>query len=75
MFEEYLKDAFKTCPDLVYKAHITRGDPRKELLDAAAKVRADYIVMGKRGLSALESVVLGSTSNYLVKVIRSVFAL
>ncbi len=36
-------------------------------MDIANKLKADYIVCGKRGLSALEAAVMGSTSNYLVK--------
>lgn len=44
------------------RALMRRGDPAQTLLDAAVDVQANLIVMGCRGHSVLESVVLGSVT-------------
>ena len=44
------------------QTHMLRGDPADELVDCAARVGADLIVTGRRGLGNLAGLVLGSTS-------------
>lgn len=39
-----------------------RGDPVRNVLDAADEIGADLIVMGRRGLGAIRSLALGSIS-------------
>lgn len=43
-------------------AAVERGDPAKRILEHADKENADLIVMGARGLSATETLLLGSVS-------------
>jgi nucleotide-binding universal stress UspA family protein len=43
------------------------GDLKPCLDEQITKTRPDLIVMGKRGLGAVKSLMLGSTSNYLVR--------
>ncbi len=40
-----------------------RGNPARELIDAARKIEADLVVLGSRGRGALSSAVLGSVSS------------
>lgn len=41
---------------------ISNGDPADEILKAAEAAKADLIVMGRRGLGRLSSLILGSVS-------------
>jgi len=43
------------------------GDPSKAIVETAAEVDADVIVMGRRGLSKLESLLQGSTSERVAR--------
>lgn len=43
------------------------GDPRKMILEAIATKKPDMLVVAKRGASALEHMVLGSVSAYIVR--------
>jgi len=53
---------------VTYKMHFEEGnDPREVIVDYAIKEKASYIVMGSRGLSGLQRVMLGSVSDYLVR--------
>ncbi|QYZ80148.1 universal stress protein [Methanofollis formosanus] len=45
-----------------YTLEVGMGDPTSEILAAAGKVGADLIVIGSRGLGALQGVVMGSVS-------------
>jgi nucleotide-binding universal stress UspA family protein len=42
------------------------GDPGKLICEAAANWHADTIVMGRRGRSGLQEILLGSVSNYVL---------
>lgn len=42
------------------------GGPRLEILRVAEEQKADYIVVGSRGMGAIQRALLGSTSNYVV---------
>lgn len=43
------------------------GDPANEILDAADESKADVIVLGARGLSAIPRFLLGSVSDYVCR--------
>jgi nucleotide-binding universal stress UspA family protein len=52
------------------KIHMPQGDAATEILAHADKIGADLIVTGRRGLSGISSLVLGSTTqriNHLAK--------
>ncbi len=44
------------------RSHVEDGDPIERILEWAEKENADVIVMGSRGLGAVESLLVGSTS-------------
>ncbi|MGL4574564.1 MAG: universal stress protein [Burkholderiaceae bacterium] len=48
--------------DIAYKAQWKVGAPAVEILKAADKVKADLIVMGSHGHSAISSLLLGSVT-------------
>jgi nucleotide-binding universal stress UspA family protein len=48
--------------------HVASGDPAAELLHLCARLKADHIVIGSRGLGGIGSLLLGSVSR---KVVRS----
>ena len=43
------------------------GSPREDLLKMADTYKADLIVMGRRGMGTLASMLVGSVSSYVVK--------
>lgn len=47
-------------------AHLRKGQAVEEILDAAEELDAGLIVVGRRGLSPLRSIVMGSVSDALV---------
>lgn len=52
------------------KTHMPHGDAATELLEHAEEIDADLIITGRRGLSAVSGLVLGSTTqriNHLAK--------
>lgn len=50
-----------------YRSSIVHGDPGPTIVQYAAKHRIDLIVIGSRGLNALQEFVLGSVSHKVVK--------
>ncbi len=42
------------------------GEPKHEICELAKKVNADLVIVGRRGLSGLSEVILGSVSSYVV---------
>ena len=56
------------CKDV--KTHMPHGDAATEILEYSNKIGADLIVTGRRGLSGISSLLLGSTTqrvNHLAK--------
>jgi universal stress protein A len=70
--EDYLREAAEWCAgeiknlcdenDVQSKTVITKGHPVEEILKEAKKSKADLIVMGSHGRSALAAAVLGSVA-------------
>jgi len=52
---------------LVVTTDVRRGHPADEIVAYAAQITADLIVMGSRGLSDLQSLLLGSVSSSVVQ--------
>ena len=60
-----LAGAEQTCRDKgvqTIELEVEEGNPTEIILDRAKRVKADMIVMGRRGLSRWEGVLLGSVS-------------
>jgi len=70
--EDYLKQSAQSFTDEVakvcqrnriqYKAAIRKGNPVEEIVNEAIKSKADLIVMGSHGKSALKAAMLGSVT-------------
>ena len=59
--QQLLKAGFTAEP--IYKI----GDPAEEIMKVAAKQHTDMIVMGAKGLSAIDRILLGSVSTRVVQ--------
>lgn len=46
---------------------VYKGDPREGIIDIAEEWQADWIVLGSRGHTALEQLLLGSTSDTVMQ--------
>ncbi|KAJ3062091.1 hypothetical protein HDU98_001999 [Podochytrium sp. JEL0797] len=44
-----------------------KGDPRDQICDKAAELKADILVVGARGLTGFKKAMLGSVSDYIIK--------
>ncbi|WLR43315.1 universal stress protein [Bacillus carboniphilus] len=51
---------------ITYKLEVALGDPAKEILSYADSIKSDCIIMGSRGLNALNEVLLGSVSHKIL---------
>jgi nucleotide-binding universal stress UspA family protein len=62
--EKNIEEILKLCDkkNVVSEMFIKKGHPVKEILKEAKKSKADIIVMGSHGQSALSATVLGSVS-------------
>ncbi len=62
--ERYVEEATKLCHEngVQSKALITRGHPVEEIVKEAQHTKADLIVMGSHGRSALTATILGSVA-------------
>jgi nucleotide-binding universal stress UspA family protein len=54
-------------PDVVPTVHIAGGDPAKQILQVAANLHADMIVIGTRELSKVERLLLGSVVEHVAR--------
>jgi len=60
-------DALKKAKGLDFKALIEEGNAAKKIIETAEKEKADLIVLGKRGLSAIEKLFIGSVANQVLR--------
>ena len=51
------------CPaDQAFTSHVQRGDPSKQIVEIADELGVDLIVMGTRGATGLDHVLMGSVA-------------
>jgi nucleotide-binding universal stress UspA family protein len=50
-----------------YSVNMTKGDPAEEIIKCAKNEELDLIVIGSRGLNAIQELVLGSVSHQVVQ--------
>jgi nucleotide-binding universal stress UspA family protein len=60
-------DALKKARDLEFKTVIIEGNAAKKIIETAEKEKADLIVLGKRGLSVIEKLFIGSVANQVLR--------
>lgn len=60
--EELLKHG-----NVAYKLKILHGEPGPTIIDYANKEKVEMVIIGSRGLNALQEMVLGSVSHKVVK--------
>ncbi|WP_456272680.1 universal stress protein [Bacillus sp. AK031] len=67
--EEKLKPISKVLAeaDIHYSVNLTKGNPAEEIIKCAKTEELDLIVIGSRGLNALQELVLGSVSHQVVQ--------
>ncbi|WP_421382837.1 universal stress protein [Bacillus salacetis] len=53
--------------ELAYSVNLTKGDPAEEIIVLAKKENMDFIVVGSRGLNAIQELMLGSVSPKVVQ--------
>lgn len=53
-------------PKLEAKPIVMQGDPRKKIVDVAAKWKADLIILGSHGRKGLDRFLMGSVSDAVV---------
>ena len=58
--------ARRVPPEIKMSSVVEVGAPPDTILDVAKREDADVIVMGSRGLSPMETVVLGGVSHYVL---------
>jgi len=62
-----IREQLKTLYDGPGELVVTEGDAAQEILDAASKHKVQMIVMGTRGLSGLDHVLLGSVTERVIR--------
>lgn len=60
-------DSLKKAKNLDFKALIKEGSAAKKIIETAEKEKVDLIVLGKRGLSAIEKLFIGSVANQVLR--------
>ena len=66
-------DISRTARELLYRRHVTAhyvepvGEPAEQLIETAAEIGADLVVVGRRSRNALQRLVLGSVSANVVR--------
>lgn len=67
--EEKLKPVTRVLEeaDISYSVNLTKGDPADEIIKCAKTEDMNLIVIGSRGLNAIQELVLGSVSHNVVQ--------
>ena len=58
--------ALLDAASLPWRLHVAMGDPAERIFDQATRLNANTVVIGSRGLNALESLVFGSVAYKVV---------
>ncbi|WP_187444984.1 universal stress protein [Rossellomorea vietnamensis] len=53
--------------ELAYSVNLTKGDPAEEIMLCSQKENVDMIVIGSRGLNAIQELMLGSVCHKVVQ--------
>lgn len=68
--EELRRVAASVCGEQVVEVHLRRGDPEKQIEAIASECGADLICVGATGKGAVQRVLLGSVSQYVLRTAR-----
>jgi nucleotide-binding universal stress UspA family protein len=60
-------DSLKKVKNLEFKALVKEGNAAKKIIETAEEENADLIVLGRRGLSAIEKLFIGSVANQVLR--------
>lgn len=60
-------DAIKKAKEMTFKVLVEEGNAAKKIIEIAEKEKVDLIVMGRRGLSAIEKLFIGSVANQVLR--------
>ncbi len=60
-------DALKKAKNLEFKALIKEGNAAKKIIQTAEEEKVDLIVLGRRGMSAIEKLFIGSVANQVLR--------
>jgi nucleotide-binding universal stress UspA family protein len=66
-FTEELRAAYQIQSELHVFVHVRFGKPADEILQLAAEIGADLIMLGSHGFTGLERLLLGSTAERVVR--------
>jgi nucleotide-binding universal stress UspA family protein len=60
-------ETLEKSKDMTFNILIEEGSAAKKIIEVAEKEKADLIVMGRRGLSAIEKLFIGSVANHVLR--------
>jgi len=60
-------ESIKKAKGISFKIIVKEGSPSKRIIEIAEEEKADLIVIGKRGLSAVEKLFIGSVANHVLR--------
>jgi len=60
-------DSFKKAKNLEFEALVKEGNAAKKIIETAEEEKADLIVLGRKGLSAIEKLFIGSVANQVLR--------
>lgn len=64
--DKLINNVKKSINSIKCKSLIEYGSPKHVIIDKASDEKADLIIMGANGLNALETLLIGSTTNYVI---------
>jgi len=60
-------EKIKETKEIPFKVIVKEGSPSKKIIETAEEEKADLIAIGKRGLSAIEKLFIGSVANHILR--------